>query len=86
MTKAKDQKKSVALERKYTNHICKVVEIKKGMRTIKVFEKDILGYSKKSMRIGHKSEAIVEPNTNEGIVEFEITDRYFMGHRIFREQ
>lgn len=61
--------KKIALERKYTNHICAEMEISKPMRTIRVFEKNINGYGGNSQKI----------------IEFEITEREFFGKRIFRE-
>ena len=67
----------IALERYGTCHIANTIEISEPTPCLYVFEKDICGYTPAS------TSGI--PNWFKRQVRFEVTDREWQGHRVFRE-
>ena len=54
---------------RFDNYFCMEMILNKPMRIVRIFEKNLLSYKSDSREI----------------IEFEITDRYFQGKRVFRE-
>jgi hypothetical protein len=65
----------IALERAGTSHIAKTLEIRKTTPCYYALEKDLLGYK--------VSYPYADWQMKE--VRFEVTDREWQGHRVFRE-
>jgi hypothetical protein len=84
MKKTKEEKKiEVYLERQFTNHICYEMKLNSLPPILRVFEKDLRGYEyDEPIRVADGKHF---DNRNFGVIEFEITDRYLFGRRIYRE-
>jgi hypothetical protein len=67
----------IALERAGTCHIAHTMELSEPRPCVYVFEKDICGYTPPS--------TASIPNWFMQEVRFEVTDREWQGHRVFKE-